>query len=248
LVGFGNESDVFGAVEDFARRVSAAGTEEERLYRAVAIVTEAIPSCSGAAVTVFDRGRPRTMAATSDRVRRADELQIELDEGPCLDTGQGHATVISNHVARDPRWPVWGPRAADELQVVAVMSFLLYTERRDYGALQLYGSTAAAFDSDDCAVAEALAAHLAVAMAAGRELENRDRAMASRTVIGQAEGILMERLQLSADQAFDYLRRVSSQTNRKLAAIAAELVDTRRLPDGGVEDADDVDRGPRVTR
>jgi transcriptional regulator with GAF, ATPase, and Fis domain len=236
LVAFEDESGVFGAVEEFARRVSAAGTELDRLQRAVGIVAEAIPSCSGAAVTVLGRKRPRTMAATSDPVRRAVDLQIELGEGPCLDTVPGSATVISPDVARDPRWPVWGRRARDEVGIVSVMSFLLYTERRDYGALQLYGSSPDAFDTDDCAVAEALAAHLAVAMAAGREIENRDRAMASRTVIGQAEGILMERLGISADQAFDYLRRVSSQTNRKLAAIAAELVQTRRLPDGGAED------------
>lgn len=51
-------------------------------------------------------------------------------------------------------------------------------------------------------MAEALAAHLAVAMASGLEIVHRSDAMARRTVIGQAEGILMERRDLSAEHAF----------------------------------------------
>jgi hypothetical protein len=40
----------------------------------------------------------------------------------------------------------------------------------------------------------------------------------------------MERLDVSADQAFDYLRRISSQTNRKLVAVASDIARTRMLP------------------
>ena len=54
--------------------------------------------------------------------------------------------------------------------------------------------------------------------------------MTSRTIIGQAEGILMERLGIDADQAFAYLRRVSQSENRKLIMICSEIVKTRRLP------------------
>jgi AmiR/NasT family two-component response regulator len=75
-----------------------------------------------------------------------------------------------------------------------------------------------------------LAGHLAVSLAAGREIDQRATAMHSRTVIGQAQGILMERFGLDADRAFDYLRRTSMTTNRKLSVVAEELVRTRRLP------------------
>jgi AmiR/NasT family two-component response regulator len=54
--------------------------------------------------------------------------------------------------------------------------------------------------------------------------------MTSRTIIGQAEGILMERLGIDADQAFAYLRRISQTENRKLIMICSEIVETRRLP------------------
>ncbi len=54
--------------------------------------------------------------------------------------------------------------------------------------------------------------------------------MAGRTVIGQAQGILMERFAVDADQAFAYLRRVSQDTNRKLVDLAQDLVANRCLP------------------
>jgi len=95
--------------------------------------------------------------------------------------------------------------------------------------LSLYGDRPQAFDAKDLAVAQVLAGHLAVSMAAGREIDQRGVAFASRTIIGQAEAILMERFDLDADQAFDYLRRVSCDANRKLAVVAEDLVRTPGL-------------------
>jgi len=55
-------------------------------------------------------------------------------------------------------------------------------------------------------------------------------ALITREVIGQAQGILMERERISADQAFDLLRRASQHLNVKLRDVAQELVDTGRNP------------------
>ena len=67
-------------------------------------------------------------------------------------------------------------------------------------------------------------------VAATRAIESRDLAIARRTIIGQAEGILMERFSLDADQAFSVLRRVSQDSQRKLYEVAADLVRTGELP------------------
>jgi AmiR/NasT family two-component response regulator len=75
-----------------------------------------------------------------------------------------------------------------------------------------------------------VAAQISVALAAQGEIRGRGVAMSSRTVIGQAEGILMERLGIDADQAFAYLRRISQTENRKLIMICSEIVEMRRLP------------------
>ncbi len=77
----------------------------------------------------------------------------------------------------------------------------------------------------DGSVAEALAASEV-------EVAQLHVAMKNRTVIGQATGMLMLMLNVSEEQAFDYLRRVSSHRNRKVTEIAEEIVRDRALPEG----------------
>ena len=58
-----------------------------------------------------------------------------------------------------------------------------------------------------------------------------ERALDNRVIIGQAEGLLMERMGLDAEEAIAYLKRASMDLNRKLVDIAAEIMHTRQLPD-----------------
>jgi len=130
-----------------------------------------------------------------------------------------------------------------EFGVHAMLSLLLFTDRDTIGALNLYADQTDPWSGEAIAVAHVLADQLAVAVADGREIDNRGKAMVGRTVIGQAQGILMERFGLDADQAFSYLRRVSQDTNRKLVDVAHNLVRSLRLPD---EDRLDEDRPDRL--
>ena len=66
-----------------------------------------------------------------------------------------------------------------------------------------------------------------------RRADNLNAALATREVIGQAQGILMERERISAAQAFDILRRASQHLNRKLRDVAQDLVDTGERPETG---------------
>ena len=66
-----------------------------------------------------------------------------------------------------------------------------------------------------------------------RRAVNLHAALATREIIGQAQGILMERDRLSPDQAFDILRRASQHLNLKLRDVAQNLVDTGERPDTG---------------
>ena len=70
-----------------------------------------------------------------------------------------------------------------------------------------------------------------VAMASTREQTNLWKAIDARQLIGQAQGILMERFAIDADQAFTVLRRYSQDRNLKLNVVAERLIETRRLPD-----------------
>ena len=71
----------------------------------------------------------------------------------------------------------------------------------------------------------------AVAIAAATQVEQLGDALDTRTLIGQATGLLMATYDLPADAAFAALARTSQTTNTKLRDLAAEVVRTRRLPD-----------------
>lgn len=59
------------------------------------------------------------------------------------------------------------------------------------------------------------------------ELDGLRVAMRNRGVIEQAKGMLMLRLKVDEEQAFDYLRKLSNTSNRKLVDVATDVVRTR---------------------
>ena len=218
-----------------ARELHAAPNEAELLQLAVELAGKIINGSDHAGISVVQGREISTPVASDDAARRGDALQYQLDEGPCLDTVRWQETVISPKLRDEARWPEWTPRAVSVLGVQATMSIWLYSSAssygaHSYGALNLYSDSIDPFGPNEYAIAQALAAQISVALAAQRETCGRGVAMTSRTIIGQAKGILMERLGINADQAFAYLRRISQTENRKLIMICREIVETRRLP------------------
>jgi AmiR/NasT family two-component response regulator len=69
------------------------------------------------------------------------------------------------------------------------------------------------------------AGQVAVAMGWARQDETLNEALATRNVIGQAVGIVMERYRLDSDRAFAFLVRLSQTGNTKLRVVATALVD-----------------------
>ena len=143
-------------------------------------------------------------------------------------SGAGGRLLIVD-TASDPRWPVWGPAVA-QLGLHSVLSIHLFTDRRVLGALNLYYESKADFSDDEVEVAKVVAAHASVALAKLRSERDLWRAIDSRHLIGQAQGILMERFKLSPEKSFAVLRRYSQHHNIKLHEVAGELVKTGRLP------------------
>jgi len=58
------------------------------------------------------------------------------------------------------------------------------------------------------------------------EVEHLRRALASRDLIGQAKGILMERFKITADEAFALLVQVSQHDNVRVADLSTMLAET----------------------
>ncbi|MDN4175629.1 GAF and ANTAR domain-containing protein [Nocardioides sp. SOB77] len=199
--------------------------------RAVELVLANIDGCECAGISfVHARKEIDTVASTGQLAVDGDRLQYETGEGPCLDSIWEEQTTYSPDLGRDDRWPAWGPRVVEETKAQSVLSFQLFTHEDTLGALNLYATQRDAFDSEARDEGLAIAAHIAIAVSAAREVRDLSRAMDSRTVIGQATGILMERFDLDGGRAFSVLSRLSSHANVKVRDIAAEIVETRRLP------------------
>lgn len=214
------------AVDDlgdiFERRNSESGTLQ-------AILSWAQDAVSSTDAGIFVARGPgfESVVSTSERVSQADALQQELEEGPALQVIGDEALdgFVIGDTAEDPRFPEWGPQAAD-LGLRSVISVVLATPRR-LGALSVYSSEPHAFDRDDLSVIDIFSRRAARAITVARENEGMVLALDSRKVIGQAQGILMERLNIDADAAFTFLIRESQHRNVKLRAVADWIVTHR---------------------
>lgn len=89
--------------------------------------------------------------------------------------------------------------------------------------LNLYSRTLNAFDDDG--LAELFASHAKVALGYATKLHTLSGALKTRELIGKAIGIVMERYELPDERAFEFLIRMSQNSNIKLRNIAQALVD-----------------------
>ena len=223
-----------------ARALGSAPSLEATLERIVHAAIEAVDACGHAGIFLLENGEIRTVAPSDSLVEQVDTLQQQTEEGPCLDAvSSGVPYNISDDLLDDPAYPRFGPRAAT-LGIRSALALRLLTDHR-LGSLNLYAELPHAFDILDRAKAVILASHastaLDVAEVRAHDSDASDRnlraALASRGVIGQAQGILMERERITAEQAFEVLRRASQDLNVKLRDVAQRLVDTGEDPRSG---------------
>jgi hypothetical protein len=224
--------DLSRQVADAARELQDSGDPSTTMERAVRLAVQLVPGAYEAGITLARRGKGvETPAATDALVEKVEGWQYELDEGPCLDAIGKQEVVRSRDVGADERWPSWGPKVARETGFRSMLCFRLFTHEDLVGGLNLYSYDVDGFNEADLDEGLAFAAQTAVAIAAAREIAQLRLAVDGRTVIGQAQGILMERFELDATQSFAVLARVSQARNVKVRQIAEELVITRHLPE-----------------
>lgn len=200
----------------------------------IELLVESGPAVVGAgcaSVLVIRRGRLEDSGlGSSSLADKADWLQVDHVEGPAFDAVEEKRTILAVDLTTDNRWSSWSP-AVTALGLRTALSVRLWTATNTLGALTLYAEDPGTFDADSLAIAEILGRHASVALASARHEESLGQAIDARKLVGQAQGILMERFHLDDRKAFDVLRRYSQTTNMKLNEVARLLVDTRALPD-----------------
>ncbi|HVF20056.1 MAG TPA: GAF and ANTAR domain-containing protein [Mycobacteriales bacterium] len=230
--GSGDTQDLAPDLAEIARVLLARSTVAETLQQVIALSVKTTDGCDEAGIYPAAGSGAAHSASTSQLVTDLDALQTTLGEGPCGDAIGGVNCVYSHDLADEPRWPRFAPAAAD-LGLRSVAAYRLFDGEQTLGALQLYGRHPASFNHLDRAqgLLFAAIAGLALGNAEGEEaarikFDELQKALISREVIGQAQGILMERERITAEQAFTLLRVASQRLNVKLRDVAQELVDT----------------------
>jgi hypothetical protein len=223
---------------DIAEELYDADSFDEVLSRIAEAAVATIAGCRMASVTLVERSGYRTAASTDPAATAVDQAQYQSQEGPCLDAVD--APMVYAQSFPDERWPTLASRPT-ESGVQSALSYRLAavssgTADSGGGSLNSYGVIPHAFNDTAQEIGLILATHASVAARAvderstleslGRDLQ---QVLLSRDVIGQAKGILMERLKITPEDAFDLLRRSSQHLNMKLQDVARGLAETREF-------------------
>lgn len=183
-----------------------------------------IPGVDFVSITVRTPDGPlRTVAATDSMATQADSLQYETREGPCYAAVTEERFVLVNDLAGDVDFPRYCPRAVD-LGIGAQAGIQLVHDG-EHAGLNLYARTAGAFDRSTVQFAELFATQAGALLGYAEQVEQLTEALHTRTDIGTAVGILMERYGIDRHHAFAFLARISQSRNIKVRVLSQQVID-----------------------
>ncbi|UQX86870.1 GAF and ANTAR domain-containing protein [Jatrophihabitans telluris] len=223
-------TDFASLARDLARQPSLDAT----LRAIVRYALTHIEGAEDAGVTMkLGENSFRTVGATGDVPQTVDAIQYQMHEGPCIDSLHKGHVFRSDGIADDPRWPRFGPLAAEKTAIVSILSHRLFIEDDEVlGSLNVYSTKPAAFARLDLTVLDALATHSAIALAkanAETQAASLETALRTNRRIGMAVGVLIALYKVTDDQAFDLLRMASQHQHRKLRDVADDVIATGEL-------------------
>lgn len=191
-----------------------------------------LPAATGAGVSLLGADGTRTStAATNPAVEAADTLQYELGVGPCLSAWATRVPQRIGDTTVETRWAGWSAAAASA-GIRSVLSTPLVYRGWALGAMKVYATTPAAFGETEEELLGQLAQAAATLLGAAQPVQAPARlsnslkdALAARDAIGLAAGVLMARDHLSAEGARTALLDTARAQGRRLAEVAAEVLD-----------------------
>lgn len=190
---------------------------------------------SAAGLMLADPGQDlAVMAYSSDAMRLLELLELETQEGPCVDCYRTGVPVVNQDLAdAADRWPRVTP-AVRAAGFESVHALPLRLRGNTIGALNLFRAGTGRLSEADVAAGRALADIATITILqhnASLEAqvlnEQLTQALQSRIVIEQAKGVLAEAAQLDMAEAFDRLRHHARSHNLRLTDVAQAIVDRR---------------------
>lgn len=186
-----------------------------------------VTGCQYAGITLAEKSKSvSSVVATHCYPMALDAIQNRFGEGPCLAAAWEHHVMHIVDLDSDRRWPCYRRHALEQTPIRSVLSFELFVDGTSRSALNFYADQPHAFNEQSVELGTVYATHIALAWSMMRRQDQFRSALASRDIIGQAKGVIMERFNLDAVEAFGLLTRLSQQSNTRLVYIAAALIDS----------------------
>ncbi|ETB32399.1 transcription antitermination regulator [Mycobacterium avium subsp. hominissuis 10-4249] len=180
-----------------------------------------------AGITLAEKSKSvNSVAATHRYPMVLDAIQNKYGEGPCLAAAWEHHVMHIADLAAEQRWQRYRRHALEQTPIRSILSFELFVDRTSMAALNFYADAPHAFTEESVELGTVYATHIALAWSMMRRQDQFRSALASRDIIGQAKGVIMERFDLDAVEAFELLTRLSQQSNTRVVDIAAALIDS----------------------
>ncbi|MFC5138911.1 GAF and ANTAR domain-containing protein [Actinomycetospora rhizophila] len=200
---------------------------QQTLAQIVRAAVDTVPGAEAGGISMTEGGEVLSRNPTTESITKLDTLQGELREGPCITAIEDPprtGVVLADDLdgADADRWPQFAA-AAVEAGYRSVLSTDIHTSARTRAALNLYAPEPSVFDAEAQLVAALFGNQAALLLYGSEQAVNLNHALDSRDGIGQAKGILMERFDVSDDEAFQMLVRSSQDTNIKLVDVARWL-------------------------
>jgi GAF domain-containing protein len=206
----------------------------ELLDRLVGYSVELL-AADAAGILLADSQRDlRVVASSHEDAEVMELLQLQSDQGPCVECFRTGAPVSVPDLADAAgRWPVFVATVAEREAYRSVHALPLRLRGEAIGALNLFHRQPGALPDADVAVGQALADVATIGILQERAIHRGDvltvqlqTALNSRVIIEQAKGVLAQRGNLSMDEAFDRLRRYARGNQALLSEVARQVVKT----------------------
>ncbi|MFK4146215.1 GAF and ANTAR domain-containing protein [Streptomyces sp. NPDC004065] len=204
-----------------ARHLHETDTAHSAMHTAVRLAVRLLPGAEQAGIFVLEPGGGRRAIAWTDETVRAAESAGAGRAGPSYweHLWQEPVVRMADSEAEDGGEPLAG------LGLRSALALRLRAEKRRLTVLTAYARAPRAFGEEATRVGRLFTAHVSLALESATVREQLTEAMRTRDLIGQATGILMERMNIDAAEAFDSLVRASQRENVKLRDLARRIVD-----------------------
>lgn len=171
-------------LSEFARTMLTDFPIQGILDRLVRRTVEIMPITGAGVTLISEKSRPRYVAASDKGALLFEQIQSQLDEGPCLMAFKTGESVAIPDLTAELRFPRFVPSVL-EAGLAAAFTFPLHHGDSPLGALDLYRDSPGPLSDHDMGVAGTLAdvasAYLVNAQARSDLLDSSDRVVDGRT-------------------------------------------------------------------